>query len=73
MGKEPVWSGGAPAGYVTSAAYGYTIGKGIAYAWLPAAAARPGAAAQIEYFGEKVPAVVAAEPLFDPHMVRIRC
>ncbi len=73
MGKEPVWSGGAAAGYVTSAAYGYTIGKGIAYAWLPASAAVPGTPAQIEYFGEAVPAVVAAEPLFDPDMARIRC
>ena len=28
-------------GYVTSAAYGYTIGKGIAYAWLGAARGFP--------------------------------
>ena len=32
----------ARVGYVTSAAYGYTIGKGIAYAWLPAELAVPG-------------------------------
>ncbi|MEY2227174.1 FAD-dependent oxidoreductase, partial [Streptomyces sp. BF23-30] len=36
MGKEPVYDGDRPVGYVTSAAYGYTIGKGVAYAWLPA-------------------------------------
>ncbi|MFI1052971.1 glycine cleavage T C-terminal barrel domain-containing protein, partial [Streptomyces griseoruber] len=34
MGKEPVYDGDRPVGYVTSAAYGYTVGKGIAYAWL---------------------------------------
>ncbi|WP_030983407.1 GcvT family protein [Streptomyces sp. NRRL S-1813] len=72
LGKEPVHVDGRPAGYVTSAAYGYTLGRGIAYAWLPAAAAAPGTAVHIEYFGEKIPATVAQEPLFDPQMERIR-
>lgn len=72
MGKEPVFHDGAYAGYVTSAAYGFTIQASIAYAWLPAAAARPGTPVQVEYFGERLPAVVAAEPLFDPEMKRIR-
>ncbi|MGA5267653.1 GcvT family protein [Streptomyces lydicamycinicus] len=72
LGKEPVHVDGAPAGYVTSAAYGYTLGRGIAYAWLPAGAAAPGTPVHIEYFGEKIPATVAQEPLFDPQMERIR-
>lgn len=84
LGKEPVYAptpdsartGGAPtglpAGYVTSAAYGYTLGRAIAYAWLPAAAAAPGTPVHIEYFGRKIPATVAREPLFDPQMERIR-
>ncbi|MHA6784347.1 GcvT family protein [Pseudonocardia saturnea] len=73
MGKEPVFHRGVCAGYVTSAAYGYTIDESIAYAWLPAAAASPGTPVQVEYFGERLAAVVAAEPLFDPEMKRIRC
>ncbi|SEF12867.1 Glycine cleavage system T protein (aminomethyltransferase) [Streptomyces sp. 2112.3] len=72
LGKEPVHVDGSPAGYITSAAYGYTLGRGIAYAWLPAAAAVPGTPVHIEYFGEKIPATVAREPLFDPQMARIR-
>ncbi|MFI1198081.1 FAD-dependent oxidoreductase [Streptomyces sp. NPDC020883] len=72
LGKEPVHFDGAPVGHVTSAAYGYTVGRGIAYAWLPAAAAVPGTAVHIEYFGEKVAATVAQEPLYDPGMTRIR-
>ncbi|MEV5845446.1 FAD-dependent oxidoreductase [Streptomyces sp. NPDC051985] len=72
MGKEPVFVDGEPAGYVTSAAYGYTIGRSIAYAWLPAAAASAGTAVQVGYFGDRLPAVVAEEPLFDPKMTRIR-
>ncbi|GIH77619.1 GcvT family protein [Planobispora longispora] len=72
MGGEPVFHDGRAAGYVTSAAYGHTLGRAIAYAWLPAAAAAPGTAVEVEYFGERVPARVAAEPLFDPAMSRIK-
>jgi glycine cleavage system aminomethyltransferase T len=70
LGKEPVWLDGRPAGYVTSAAYGHTTGKAIAYAWLPVTA--PGTPVTVEYFGEHLPATVAEEPLFDPGMTRIR-
>lgn len=72
LGKEPVYAGADCVGYVTSAAYGYTIGKGIAYAWLPAELSQPGQAVEIGYFDQRVPAVVTAEPLFDPAMERIR-
>ncbi|WP_405865759.1 FAD-dependent oxidoreductase [Streptomyces sp. NBC_01515] len=72
MGKEPVYDGERAVGYVTSAAYGYTIGKGIAYAWLPSELATPGTQLHIGYFDERVEAVVAAEPLFDPTMSRLR-
>ncbi|MEV8593564.1 FAD-dependent oxidoreductase [Streptomyces sp. NPDC052012] len=72
MGHEPVRVDGRPVGYVTSAAYGYTIGAPLAYAWLPAEHAAPGTPVEIEYFGARVPAVTAAEPLFDPEMSRIR-
>ncbi|WP_329071783.1 GcvT family protein [Streptomyces sp. NBC_01429] len=72
LGKEPVYVDGAPVGYVTSAGYGYSIGRTVAYAWLPAADSVPGTAVSVEYFGEKVPATVAREPLFDPEMARIR-
>ena len=72
MGKEPVYDGESCVGYVTSAAYGYTVGMGIAYAWLPARLAEPGSTVQIGYFDRRVQATVAAEPLFDPAMQRLR-
>ncbi|MBP2479278.1 glycine cleavage system aminomethyltransferase T/glycine/D-amino acid oxidase-like deaminating enzyme [Crossiella equi] len=72
LGKEPVLYQGEPVGYVTSAAYGYTVDRPIAYAWLPAALSTPGTALHIEYFGRRLPATTAAEPLFDPEMARIR-
>ncbi|MHC5903217.1 GcvT family protein [Streptomyces sp. S6] len=72
LGKEPVYDGDRAVGYVTSAAYGHTIGKGIAYAWLPAELAVPGRTLHIGYFDRRVEAVVAEEPLFDPAMSRLR-
>ncbi|WP_428986452.1 hypothetical protein [Streptomyces camelliae] len=38
----------------------------------PAELTAPETPVEIEYFGAKVPAVTAAEPLFDPEMTRIR-
>jgi dimethylglycine oxidase len=72
MGKEPVYAGDRGVGYVTSAAYGYTIGCGIAYAWLPTELTEVGTELEIGYFDRRVKAVVAAEPLFDPAMERLR-
>ncbi|TMR11345.1 FAD-dependent oxidoreductase [Nonomuraea turkmeniaca] len=72
MGKEPVRHGGRTVGYVTSAAYGHTIQRPIAYAWLPTELAEPGTHVDISYFGRRVPAEVAAEPLFDPGMEKIK-
>jgi glycine cleavage system aminomethyltransferase T len=71
LGKEPVFHDGEPVGYVTSSAFGYTIGKPIAYAYLPSAVTE-GAVVEIEYFGERVKATVTAEPLYDPQMTRLR-
>ncbi|GLZ32326.1 sarcosine dehydrogenase [Lentzea sp. NBRC 105346] len=69
LGSEPVFVGGEVKGYVTSAAYGYTTGLNIAYAWLPAGTEGP---VEIEYFGERLSARTAEEPLFDPQMTRLR-
>jgi dimethylglycine oxidase len=72
MGREPVYAAGAAVGHVTSAAYGFSIGAPIAYAWLPASLSQPGVHVQIGYFDRLLPATVAAEPLFDPKHDRIR-
>jgi glycine cleavage system aminomethyltransferase T/glycine/D-amino acid oxidase-like deaminating enzyme len=72
MGKEPVWADGRAVGYVTSAAFGYAVGRSIAYAWLPAECAIPGQRVEIESFGERWPATVEKEPLFDPDGARLR-
>ncbi|MDI9950306.1 FAD-dependent oxidoreductase [Rhodococcus sp. IEGM 1305] len=71
LGHEPVFVDGQPAGYVTSAAFGHTVGAPIAYAWLPANATVD-TPVEIEYFGRRIPATVVAEPLVDPEMKKIR-
>ena len=71
LGHEPVFLDGRPTGYVTSAAFGHTVGRPIAYAWLPASAT-VGTSVEIGYFGTHLPATIAAEPLVDPGMTRIR-
>ena len=71
LGHEPVFLEGRPVGYVTSAAFGHTVGRPIAYAWVPASAT-VGTTVEIGYFDTRIPATVAAEPLVDPGMTRLR-
>ena len=61
----------APLGYVTSGGYGYTVGRSIAYALLPAAIG-VGTAVQVQVDGERVDAEVVRGPLYDPKGDRIR-
>jgi glycine cleavage system aminomethyltransferase T len=71
LGKEPVFYNGKTAGYVTTAAFGYTVRKPVAYAWLPGNV-REGEAVEIEYFGKKIKATVTSDPLYDPQDRRLR-
>ncbi len=66
LGKEPVYDGQRCVGYVTSAAWGYTVGHGIAYAWLPAELAAPGQSVHIGYFDRRVPATVPQRTALRP-------
>ena len=71
LGNEPVRLGGDIVGRVTTAGYGFTVGRSIAYAYLPPGAA-PGEAVEVDVFDRWVPGVVAEEPLFDPSGTRLR-
>jgi glycine cleavage system T protein len=72
LGSEPVRLDDEITGRVTSGGYCYTVGRSIAYAYLPAAKAQPGQAVEVEIFGEWVGGEVAGEPLWDPQGERIR-
>jgi 4-methylaminobutanoate oxidase (formaldehyde-forming) len=71
LGNEPVRLDGTVAGRVTTAGYGFSVGRSIAYAYLPPGAG-PGTAVEVDVFGRWVPGEVAEEPLFDPKGERLR-
>jgi 4-methylaminobutanoate oxidase (formaldehyde-forming) len=58
LGSEPVIVDDAVVGRVTSAGFGYTCEKSLAYAYLPIGLATPGTAGKINLFGQLVPATV---------------
>jgi glycine cleavage system aminomethyltransferase T/glycine/D-amino acid oxidase-like deaminating enzyme len=72
LGNEPVFHGGRVVSRVTSGGLGYAVGTSIAYAYLPIELALAGTACEIEVFGERVPAVVTNDPLWDPKGGRVR-
>lgn len=72
LGNEAVLHDGAPVGYVTSAAYGHSIGAPVAYTYLPARLAHPGTGVEVLVEGEPRPATVGEEPLWDPKGDRLR-
>jgi 4-methylaminobutanoate oxidase (formaldehyde-forming) len=71
LGSEPVRIAGKVAGRVTSGGYGYTVGRSIAYAYVPSTAA-VGTKVEVEIFGTWVAGEIAKEPLYDPTGSRIR-
>ena len=72
MGKEPVFVAGVPVGYTTSSYFGHSIGKQIAYAWLPIDHTTLGTQVSVKYFDSMYPAVVSDDPQFDASMSRLR-
>ncbi|MDQ1618347.1 MAG: hypothetical protein QOE19_916 [Actinomycetota bacterium] len=71
LGSEPVRIDGQVCGRVTSGGFGYTVGKSIAYAYLPVDASPAGAAASVNVFGEWVSGVVVDQPLLDPQNTKV--
>jgi len=66
LGKEPILAGNKTLGYVTSANYGYSVGKHILYGYLPIEYAAAGTQVEVEFFGARYKATVTNEPLYDP-------
>ena len=66
VGKEPILDGDRVLGYATSANYGHSIGRGIVYGYLPIDHAAAGTKVDVLYFGERLQATVANEPIYDP-------
>ena len=71
-GNEPVYASGRIIGLTTSGAYGHTVGRSIAFAFVEPEFAEPGTQLEIEIVGQRCPAEVLEEPLYDPRNVRLR-
>jgi glycine cleavage system aminomethyltransferase T/glycine/D-amino acid oxidase-like deaminating enzyme len=64
-GGEAVHSEGRVVGRVRSCAYGFTLRRNLALAYLPMSLG-PGAGVEVEIFGRLVPAEIADDVLYDP-------
>jgi glycine cleavage system T protein len=73
MGKEPILAGDSVIGYVTSANYGYTLLRSIAYGYLPVEYAAEGTKVDVLFFAERYLARVSKEPLYDPENRNLHC
>ena len=69
---EPLFHGGECVGYVTSGGYAHFVGKSVALGYVPAMLARPEEKFEVEILGERRPARVQAEPLYDPSGSKMR-
>jgi glycine cleavage system aminomethyltransferase T len=64
MGAEPVLVGDEPVGYVTSAAWGPSVDRSLALAWVDAPLGE-GDAVVVKYFDRDIPARIGPDRPFD--------
>ncbi|RLA87628.1 MAG: FAD-dependent oxidoreductase [Deltaproteobacteria bacterium] len=72
IGKEAIYYNDKVIGRVTSAGYGYTVEKMIAYGYLPLKYAEPNTKVVIDISNNLVEAEVSKAPLYDPKNRRLR-
>jgi len=72
IGNEPVRYNDRVVGWITTASYGYSVQKSIAYAYLPIELAKLGTRLDVEMLGERIGAVVAQDPQWDPKGERVK-
>jgi len=72
IGNEPVYDGDRIIGVTTGGAYGFTVGKNLAFAYVEPAYAGPGCEFDIRIVGDNRRATVLAEPAYDAKNLRLR-
>jgi dimethylglycine dehydrogenase len=72
LGDEPIWQDGKVVGWVTSGGFAHYVDRSLAQGYIPRELAMNGRAFEIEILGERRPARIQAEPLFDPEGTRMR-
>ena len=69
---EPIWHDGAVVGRVTSGGYAHVAQRSVALGYLPRAVAEKPGRLEVEIVGERCPARILEQPLFDPAGARMR-
>ena len=72
IADEPIWLDGKVVGWVTSGAYGHSVGKSLALGYVDRDAAQATTGFAVELIGERRPALRLAAPAFDPSGSRMR-
>ncbi|MER9096137.1 FAD-dependent oxidoreductase [Mesorhizobium sp. M0700] len=65
VGDEALLKDGSAVGYVSSGGYGHRVNRSLAMGYVPTELATEGAVLEVEISGQKYPAVVAIQPLYD--------
>ena len=72
LGDEPILDGERVLGHVTSADYGYSMGRGIVFGYLPVEHSAEGTKVGVLYFDRVYTATVVREPLYDPSGAKLK-
>ena len=71
-GGEPLYHGDECVGVTTSGGYGHYVRKSLGFGYVPPALAQPGAELGVDLLGERRPARVLKDPVYDPANERLR-
>ncbi len=72
LGNEPLYLGDRMVGRCTAGAYGHTVGKSLALAYVEPEVSEPGTALEVVILGNRFPATVIPESPFDPENASLR-
>jgi dimethylglycine dehydrogenase len=74
LGDEPIWHQGKVVGWVTSGGFAHSVNESLAQGYVPKELANDTASGhfEIEILGERRPARIILEPLFDPTGAKMR-
>jgi dimethylglycine dehydrogenase len=72
IGDEPIWHEGKVVGWITSGGYAHWVKRSVALGYVPRGLAEADKGFEIEIIGERYPAKIQREPLFDPAGDRMR-
>lgn len=72
VADEPIWYNDEVVGFITSGGYAHYSKKSVAIGFLPIELIEEGRKVEIEILGERRPAVLFTETLFDPDNLKMR-